>query len=471
MEKLFKLKENQTKVSTEILAGITTFVTMAYIIMVNPAILSESGMEWGAVFLATIISAVVGTLIMGLFANIPYAQAPGMGLNAFFVYTVCFGLGFTWQQALSMVFVCGILNIIVTVTRVRTALIRAIPKSLQYAISGGIGLFIAYIGFLNVGFIEFGAVPGLATLNSPTLWLFLIGLVILVALMTLKVRGGILIGIVATTLIGWIFFKDMRPSGEGTVSFLDSAKSLKTTFGVIFTSKGLPTLVKASTAVVGGNGVVITEAHSAARNVVVALVTIFAFSLTDMFDTIGCFIGTGRRSGIFTKKEEQLMENSHGLKSKMERGLFADMVATTVGAVIGTSNVTTYVESTAGIAVGGRTGLTSVVTAVLLALSAFAAPFVSAIPGAATAPALVIVGVLMVSSFADIRWTDVEEAIPALFAGAFMAFSYSITTGIAFGFIFHCIVKIAKRKTSELHPILIAATLLFILNFILQAVV
>ncbi|MDR1822130.1 MAG: NCS2 family permease, partial [Oscillospiraceae bacterium] len=202
---MFKLKENKTKVSTEILAGVTTFVTMAYIIAVNPSILSDSGMEWGAVFLATIISAIIGTLVMGLFANVPYAQAPGMGLNAFFVYTVVLALRFTWQQALSMVFICGIVNIIVTITRVRKHIIRAIPRSIQHAISGGIGLFIAYIGFLNAGFINFdGGVPAMAVLKTPALWLFVATLILMIVLLVLKVKGAILISIVAATIVALI---------------------------------------------------------------------------------------------------------------------------------------------------------------------------------------------------------------------------------------------------------------------------
>ena len=203
MEKFFKLKENGTTVSTEFIAGLTTFFAMAYIIVVNPSLLSKAGMEWGAVFLATIIASIIGTLIMGLVANVPYAQAPGMGLNAFFVYTVCFTLGFTWQQALSMVFICGILNIIITVTNIRKYIIKAIPHSLQNAIGGGIGVFIAYIGLLNVGIINFGGgVPALSTLNQPAFWLFIIGLVLIIVLQVLKVKGAILIGIVVTALLG-----------------------------------------------------------------------------------------------------------------------------------------------------------------------------------------------------------------------------------------------------------------------------
>ncbi|HHU21987.1 MAG TPA: NCS2 family permease [Clostridiales bacterium] len=451
MQKFFKLKENGTTVSTEIIAGITTFFTMAYIIAVNPSILSQSGMEWGAVFLATIISSIIGTLVMGLFANVPYAQAPGMGLNAFFVYTVCFGLGFTWQQALSMVFICGLVNIIITVTKIRKHIIKAIPSSLQNAIGGGIGIFIAYIGVLNVGIVNFDAgVPALATLNQPAFWLFIIGLVLTVVLLVLKVKGAILIGIIVTTIIG-------IPMGltatADTVSFSEACAALPTTFGAIFTSEGLGSL------------------FSDAAKIPLVLVTIFAFSLTDTFDTIGTFIGTGRRSGIFSEEDEKAMESSAGFKSKMDRALFADAIATSIGSIFGTSNTTTYVESAAGIGAGGRTGLTSVVVVICFALSAFLATFVSAIPSAATAPALVLVGVMMLSSFRDIEWTDLDTAIPAFFAGVFMALCYSISYGIATGFIFYCIVKIFKKEAKEIHPILWVSALLFILNFVLLAII
>jgi len=447
---MFKLKENGTKVSTEIVAGLTTFFAMSYIIVVNPTILSQAGMEWGAVFLATIIASVIGTLIMGLVANVPYAQAPGMGLNAFFVYTVCFALKFTWQQALSMVFICGIFNIIITVTRVRKSIIKAIPKSLQHAIGGGIGIFIAYIGILNVGLVNFAAeVPSLSTLNQPTLWLFLIGLVIIIVLELLKTKGAILIGVVAATLIG-------IPLGvttmAETVGFSDAWAALPTTFGTIFTKAGLGSL------------------FSDAAKIPLVLTTIFSFSLSDTFDTIGTFIGTGRKSGIFSAEDEKAMEAGTGFKSKMDKALFADATATSIGAIFGTSNTTTYVESAAGIGAGGRTGLTSVVVAVCFALSAFLSTFVSAIPSAATAPALVVVGIMMLSSFKEIEWTEMEEAIPAFFAGVFMALCYSISYGIAAGFIFYCIAKICKKQIKDIHPILWVATVLFILNFILLTI-
>ena len=415
MEKFFKLKENGTTVGREIIAGLTTFFAMAYIIVVNPTLLSESGMEWGAVFLATIIASIIGTLVMGLVANVPYAQAPGMGLNAFFVYTVCFGLGFTWQQALSMVFICGLINIIITVTKLRKFIIKSIPRSLQNAIGGGIGIFVAYLGLLNVGIINFGSgVPALSTLNQPTFWLFLIGLALTIVLLVCNVKGAILIGIVVTALLG-------IPMGvtvtSNTVSFTEACAALPTTFGAIFTSAGLPSL------------------FTDMAKLPLVLVTIFSFSVSDTFDTIGTFIGTGRRTGIFSDEDEKTM------------------------------------ESAAGIGAGGRTGLTSVIVALCFALSAFLATFVSAIPFAATAPALVVVGVMMMSAFKEIKWDDFNEAVPAFFAGVFMALCYSISYGIAAGFIFYCIVKICKGKAKEIHPILWVVTALFILNFILLALI
>ncbi len=449
MEKLFKLKENGTTVSTEIVAGLTTFFAMSYIIIVNPSILSQSGMEWGAVFLATIISSIIGTLVMGLVANVPYAQAPGMGLNAFFVYTVCFTLHFSWQQALSMVFICGVLNILITVTKIRKYIIKAIPLSLQHAIGGGIGIFVAYIGFLNVGFIDFsGGVPAMATLNQPSLWVFLIGLALTIILLALKVKGAILISIIATTLIGIPF--GVTQTSE-TVSFTEACAALPTTFLAIFKEGG------------------ITSLFTDLTKLPMVLITIFSFSISDTFDTIGTFIGTGRRSGIFSEEDEQMMESSNGFKSRLDKALFADATATSIGALLGTSNTTTFVESAAGIGAGGRTGLTSVVVAICFALSAFLASFVSAVPFAATAPALVSVGIMMVSSFKDIDWSDFNEAVPAFFAGIFMALCYSISYGIAAGFVFYCIIKVCTGKARQIHPILWVCTGLFVLNFILLA--
>ena len=471
MEKFFKLKESGTTVSTEVLAGFTTFFAMAYIIIVNPAMLGQTGMPTGAVFLATIIASAVGTLVMGLFANVPYAQAPGMGLNAFFTYTVCFALHFTWQQALAMVFLCGLINITITVTKVRKSIIKAIPSSLQNAISGGIGIFIAYIGIKNAGLLEFTSdpgqnvvldggtvianssiVPGIVKLNSKPVIFALIAIAIFFVLLFLKVKGAIILGIIISTIVGIPFgIVDLSQIGA-TANLGTSFSELGDTFCVAFGDQGLLSLFKDSS------------------KIPLVLMTIFAFSLSDTFDTLGTFIGTGKRTGIFTDEDQKALENGKGFNSKMDRALFADSIATSIGAVFGTSNTTTYVESAAGIGAGGRTGLTSVVTALLFIASMFLAPVIGIVPGQATAPALIAVGIMMMASFKDINWSDFEEAAPAFFASVFMGFCYSISYGIAVGFIFYCLVKICKGKVKEIHPILAVSTILFILNFIVLAI-
>jgi AGZA family xanthine/uracil permease-like MFS transporter len=449
LDRLFGYTKSGSNLRTEIMAGITTFFAMAYILFTNPSILSNTGMPAGAVFLATIIASVIGTLIMALVANVPYAQAPGMGLNAFFTYTVCAGLGFTWQQALSMVFICGIINILITVTKLRKYIIKAIPLSLQNAIGGGIGLFIAYIGFLKVGILDFSSgVPALPALNKPVFWVFLIGLAIIIVLHILKVKGAMLIAIIATTIIGIPFG---ITTFENAYSFTDACAQLPTTFGAIFKEGGIVSL------------------FNDVSKLPLVLVTIFAFSVTDTFDTIGTFIGTGRRSGIFTAEDEANMDKGAGFKTRLDRALFADATATSIGAIFGTSNTTTFVESSAGIGAGGRTGLTSVVTALCFIISAFFAGIASVVPSAATAPALVMVGIIMISSFKSIDWENLDEAAPAFFAGIFMAFCYSISYGIAAGFIVYCLVKIFKGQAKEVHPILWGCTALFILNFIFLA--
>jgi AGZA family xanthine/uracil permease-like MFS transporter len=348
-----------------------------------------------------------------------------------------------------MVFICGLLNILITVTKVRKYIIKAIPLSLQHAIGGGIGIFVAYIGFLNVGIVEFSAgVPALAILKQPVFWVFLIGLLVISVLLVLKVKGAILIAIAITTLVGIPF--GVTAVGD-TISFSEACAQLPTTFLAIFKEGGIVSL------------------FTDMSKLPLVLITIFSFSISDTFDTIGTFIGTGRRSGIFSEEDEKAMESGSGFKSKMDKALFADATATSIGALFGTSNTTTFVESAAGIGAGGRTGLTSVVTAICFALSAFFATFVSAVPSAATAPALVVVGVMMMSSFKDIDWSDFDEALPAFFAGIFMALCYSISYGIAAGFIFYVIVKVCKGKAKEINPLLWICTALFILNFILLA--
>ncbi|QEY34911.1 NCS2 family permease [Caproiciproducens galactitolivorans] len=465
----FNLKGSNTDVKTEVGAGLTTFFAMAYIIIVNPNMLSQTGMKWGAVFLATIIASVIGTLIMGLFANVPYAQAPGMGLNAFFVFTVCFGLHYKWQEALAMVFICGLLNIAITVTKVRKLIIKSIPESLQNAIGGGIGIFIAYIGVKNAGLINFtsdpgtytllpsktvvassAAVPAIVKLNSPVVLLALFGLALTIILLVKNVKGAIIISIAVTTLLG-------IPLGITTVgntmSFTEACSQLPETFLAAFGNPGMGSL------------------FADPAKIPLVLMTIFAFSLSDTFDTIGTFIGTGRKAGIFSAEDQKALETSDGFKSKMDKALFADATATSIGAIFGTSNTTTYVESAAGIGYGGRTGLTSVVVAVLFIISAFFSPIISIVPSAATAPVLIIVGIMMLSSFKEIEWNKLEEAIPAFFASIFMAFCYSISYGIAAGFTVYCIVKTARGKAKEVHPILWVATGLFILNFVILAII
>lgn len=466
MENFFKLKENGTTASTEVIAGFTTFFAMAYVIAVNPTMLSGTGMPWGAVFLATIISAIIGTLIMGLFANVPYAQAPGMGLNAFFTFTVVKGLGFSWQETLAMVFICGILNVVITATKLRKTIIRAIPPVLQNAISGGIGIFVAYVGLLGVGIVKFtpdetaaaGGTPGLATFNTATLGLFLLGLVLVLFLLVFKFKGkaaiinraAFLIAIIATALIGIPMGVTSMASATGIG---EAFSQLPTTFLAIFTPEGFPAL------------------FSDPAKLPIVLVTILAFSLSDIFDTIGTFVGTGRRSGIFSTEDTESLENGKGFSSKMDKALFADATATSIGSLLGTSNTTTYVESAAGIAAGGRTGLTSVVVSACFAVSIFLAPLFSAVPSAATAPVLVVVGCMMMSSFADIKWNDITEAIPAFFAAVFMGFAYSISYGIAAGFITYCLTKTFKREAREVHPVIWIVSALFILDFALQTLV
>jgi len=459
MDKFFGITKNGSNIRTEIIAGLTTFFTMAYIMFVNPSILSLSGMSWNGVFVATILATAIGTLIMGFVAKVPYAVAPGMGLNAFFTFTVCFGLGFKWQEAMAMVFICGIVNIIITVTRLRKAIIKSIPRSLQLAIGGGIGLFIAYIVVKNAGFINFIdtsvgftlgaiAVPALTHFDSFGPVLALIGLVIIVTLLLLKVKGAMLIGIVATTIIGIPMGITQVPTKLFDLSKLAEFNEVSLAF---FGDIGLASLFKDG-------------------RVFIVLITIFAFSLTDTFDTIGTFIGTGRKSGIFDDADEKALIESKGFKSKMDKALFADSTATSIGALLGTSNTTTYIESAAGISEGGRTGFTSVITALLFLICLPLVAIFGMAPAQATAPALIVVGIMMAESFAGINWKELDEAIPAFFTVTIMTFAYNISYGIAAGFVFYCIVKLCKKQFEEVHPILLGATLLFMLYFVLMAV-
>lgn len=434
LDSYFKLSENKTDVKTEIIAGITTFITMAYILFVNPDILSIAGMDFNAVFMATCISAAIGTLIMGLYANLPFAQAPGMGLNAFFTFGVVLNMGYTWQQALAAIFISGIVFIILTVTGAREAIVEAIPNSLKHAIGGGIGLFIALIGFKNAGIVvaSDATLVELTRFDNPAVILAIFGLVITGILMAKRVKGAILIGIVTTTILG-------IPMGVTSTEL--SSFSLDIT----------PTLFKMDFAGLLNIG----EA-----GIVGALTSVFtvviSFSLVDMFDTIGTLIGTGQKAGMLDEK---------GKLPNMNKALLADAVATSVGAVLGTSTVTTFVESAAGVSEGGKTGLTAVTTGVLFILAIFIAPFALMVPAAATAPALIIVGVLMMGAVKEIDFEDFTDAMPAFFTIAIMPFTFSIANGIAAGIIFYCVTKSFTGKIKEVHPTMFLLAVLFILRF------
>ena len=435
MEKLFKLKEHGSTVRAEIVGGLTTFFAMAYIIFVNPNMLQETGMNFHAVMLATCLSAALGCFLTAFISNAPFAQAPGMGLNAFFTYTICFGMGYTWQQGLAIVLLSGVLFLAVSLSPLRRQLIGAIPGFLKSAISAGIGLFIAFIGLLNVDLVGFSSdVPALQFVvdgkaNMAGL-LCLIGVIITAILLAYKVKGAIFLGIIASTIIG-------IPMGLTTYnpdSF--SFSVIGETFGKLsFT--GL-------TAVDGG---------------IVALITaIVSFFLVDCFDTVGTLIGTATNAGMLDK---------NGNLPGGDRALIADALATCGGAVLGTSTVTTFVESSTGIAEGARTGLSSMVVGVLFLLSCFFAPVAQIIPSAATAPALIIVGVLMLKGAVNVDWNDMECAIPAFLTISVMPFAYSISDGIGFGFISYALIKMARGKFKEVKPLVYIIACLFIIKYVL----
>ena len=486
MNKLFKLEENGTTVSREIMAGITTFFAMSYILFVNPSVLGSTGMPVQAVFLATIIASIVGTLAIGLIANVPYALAPGMGLNAFFAYTVVLSMGYKWQEALAMVFICGLVNIVITFTSIRKAIILGIPQSLQHAIAGGIGVFIAYIGIKNAGLLQFipgntyktpgGALdssitPGLAAFNQPGVIIGLVGLIVTMFFVLRKIKGGIILSIAVTTII-YLIVIGLDPHAAAAApnafqlqkidwSSLFSENSPAIAFKQMFvgTSKEPALFFSAF----GNPG--LQSLFSNSNHIFEVLMTILAFSLTSIFDPIGTFIGTGRSTGIFTDKDFEEMEHSHGFSSKMDKALFADMIATPIGAIFGTSNTTVYVESATGIGAGGRTGLTSVVVAILFLIATLFSPLIGIVPTQATAPILIIVGMMMLGSFKNLDWNELSEAIPAFFASVFMGLAYSISYGIAFGFISYIFVKLFTGKIKDVKLIVWIVAILFAINF------
>ncbi|ACO73450.1 NCS2 family permease [Laribacter hongkongensis] len=425
LESFFKLKEHGTSVKTEVLAGFTTFLTMAYIIFVNPAILSQTGMDFNAVFVATCVAAAIGTMVMGLVANYPIALAPGMGLNAYFTFAVVKGMGVPWETALGAVFISGVIFVIITSLKIREQIVNAIPHSLKLAISAGVGLFLAIIGLKGAGVIT-GSEATMVTLGNvaaPTTLLAVFGFFVIVALEYRKVTGAIIIGVLLVTLLsvllGMTEFKGVfaaPPSIEPTFMKMDIASAINA--GLI--------------------GV------------------IFIFFFIDLFDTTGTLIGVSHRAGLLDKD---------GKLPRLKRALFADSTAIMAGGVLGTSSVTAYVESAAGTSVGGRTGLTAVVVALLFLAALFLSPLAGTVPAYATAPALCYVAVLMTRGLAEIDWDDLTESAPAVITAVGMPFTYSIADGIAFGFISYAVIKVLAGRFRDLSPMVLVIAALFAVKF------
>ncbi|NMH74927.1 NCS2 family permease [Bacillus sp. RO2] len=437
MKNYFEFEKHGTSYKTESIAGLTTFLAMAYILVVNPLMLSLASvgdypealrMDQGAIFTATALSAAIGCLIMGLYAKYPIALAPGMGLNAFFAYSVVLGMGIPWQTALAGVLVSGIIFIFLTLFGIREKIINAIPAELKYAVGAGIGLFITFIGLQNAGVIVGDEVVlvALGDLTNGNTLLAIFGLVITVILMVRGIKGGIFFGIVITAVVGMLFGLIDTPSAVvGAVPSIDS------TFGAAFASLGNIFTIQ-------------------------MLVVILTFLFVDFFDTAGTLVAVANQAGFM--KDNKL--------PRAGKALFADSAATVAGAVLGTSTTTSYIESSSGVAAGGRTGFASVITAGLFILSLVFFPLLSVITEPVTAPALIIVGVLMVSALGKIDWNKFEIAVPAFLTVIAMPLTYSIATGIAVGFIFYPITMIMKGRTKEIHPIMYALFVIFVLYFV-----
>ncbi|MEB1808984.1 MAG: NCS2 family permease [Bacillaceae bacterium] len=432
MDRFFRFKENGTSYKRETIAGVTTFLSMAYILFVNPDLLSATGMDIGAVFVATALAAAIGTLIMGLVANYPIALAPGMGLNAFFAFSVVIGMGIDWQIALFGVFVSGIIFIIITLSGIREIIINAIPAELKYAAGAGIGLFIAFIGLKSAGIVvpyEATAVT-LGDMTASTTLLAIFGLVVTVIFMVRGVKGGIFYGMILTAIAGIIVGLIDMPQ-----QIVSSVPSLAPTFGQAFTYIGEV-----------GWGQVFT---------IQLLVVILTFLFVDFFDTAGTLYAVANQAGFV--KDNKL--------PRANRALLADSSATSIGAILGTSTTTAYIESSSGVAAGGRTGFTSVVTAGLFLIALFFSPLLTVVTPQVTAPALIIVGILMASSLGLIDWKRFEIAVPAFLTVVAMPLTYSIAHGIALGFIFYPITMIVKGKGKEVHPIMYVLFVIFVLFF------
>ncbi len=426
MKNIFQFEEHNTTLKTEINAGATTFMTMAYIIFVNPAILSAAGMDFGAVMTATIIAAGVTTILMGLLTNYPFALASGMGLNAFFAFVVAAQFG--WQAALGAVFISGVVFLILSISGAISHIDAAVPISLKSAVAAGIGLFIAYIGLQNAGIIVGNEATQvtLGDLTAPGPLLAMIGILIIAVLMARKIKGAILIGILLTTIVSFIMGIQPLPTGLGGI--FGPPASMAPVF--------LQLDLRAALAI--------------------PFFVIFSFVFVDVFDTMGTLLGTGARAGFL---------DEDGRLPRVNRAMLVDSIGTMGGALLGTSTVTTYIESTAGISEGGKTGFTSVVTGILFFMALFIAPLAGLIPAEATAPALIIVGVLMVGAVAKIDFEDFTEAFPAFLTIIFMPLAFSIADGIAFGFIAFPIVKLVAGKYKEVHWLLYVLAVISLIHF------
>jgi len=428
LDKFFKITENKSTLKTEIIAGITTFMTMVYILAVNPGILSETGMDKDAVFTATALSAVIATLVMALVARLPFALAPGMGLNAFFAFTVVLGMGYSWQFALTAVFLEGIIFILLTAFNVRELIVNSIPLNLKHAVSVGIGLFIAFIGLKGTGLIEDNpaTLVQLGNMKNPAVYVGLFGVLLIGILLVRKVKGAILIGILASTVLGLFVGVTSVPDNFSVVSLPPSVEPIffKFDFSQVFTMD--------------------------------MLIVLFTFLFVDMFDTVGTLVGVSSKSGMLDKE---------GRVPRVKQALFADSIGTFFGAILGTSTVTTYVESAAGVAEGGKTGMTALTVAILFALSLFLAPVFMIIPAAATAPALIIVGLFMISPILKVDLNDYTEAIPAFFTIVMMPLTYSIAEGIVFGMLSYVFLKLFTGRFKEIKPIMYIIAALFIIKF------
>ncbi|SFE89113.1 NCS2 family permease [Alteribacillus iranensis] len=432
MERFYEFKKWGTSYKQESMAGLTTFLSMAYILFVNPLVLSDAGMDQGAVFTATALSAAIGTLIMGLIAKYPIALAPGMGLNAFFSYTVVLGIGLPWQLALFGVFVSGIIFIIITSIGIREKIINAIPAQLKYAVASGIGLFIAFVGLQNAGIVvaDEATAVSLGDMTNPATLLACVGLVITAILMVLGVNGGIFYGMLLTAVAGIVVGLIGLPE-----QVVGAVPSLAPTFGQAF-------------AVLG-------DIKWTSQLIVQMVVVILTFLFVDFFDTAGTLYAVANQAGYV--KNNKL--------PRATRALLSDSSATSIGAIVGTSTTTAFIESSSGVAAGGRTGFTSVITGMLFLLSMFFSPLLVVVTEQVTAPALILVGVLMASSLRLIEWDKIEIAIPSFLTVAAMPLTYSIATGIALGFIFYPITMLLKGKGKEIHPVMYVLFFVFIAYF------